>query len=809
MNDLKFALRQLLKNPGFTAVAVLTLALGIGFVTTLFTMINGVAYGQLPFEDAKRIVNIDVPANRFDDYARQQRSCEGFAFASPGQANLRAGTFVSRYPSAVVSANFLDVLRGKPVVGRGFLPEDGAAGAPRTVLIGHAIWEREFDRSPAAIGREIKVNGEIHIVVGVMPQGFGFPFNQEIWIPRRADEPVPGGLVFGRLRTEISAESAAEQFTAIGRRLFENDGTGTNQSTTPFVWDADSKTDATGRVLAVEVVPFAQRTVKDALRLMLSAILGATFLVLLLACANVANLVLARSIDRRKEMAIRTALGASRARLIRQMLVESLLVSILGAGGGLLIATTSTRLVWRYMMKERPLTGGAPFWMNFDVDGRVFLFVAAVALLAGLLTGLAPAWQAARVAPNDALKENGGAGRRVSRFTGFLVNAQMAFSVCLVTVAGLFATVLVAFNHKALPYDPTTIYTARISLDERRYDDPSVRVRFFEQLIARLKTGPGVVAAALDSPEALRMVDIPRIELEGAAYPRESDRPSCVLESVSPNFLEGYGVELLTGRSLAEQDTGDSRPVAVVNAAFADRFGRESSVVGRRLRLAGNGTNPLPWMTVVGVVPDLGSMKAGQVSRGPVIYRPLAQGTYRSMTLLVRGQGDVSSFASPIRGAVASLDPDLPVAQLQTVQTIIEMERVGMNSFGALFVICGIGALLLAGVGVYGVISLGVKLRTREFGVRMAVGASQGMLVRMVLGQGLKLVSIGLGVGVLLAIGASAFARSILPGFGSSHYDLWIHCGVVALLAAVGGTALLIPARRAARTDPMVALRAD
>jgi putative ABC transport system permease protein len=809
MNDLKFALRQLLKNPGFTAVAVLTLALGIGFVTTLFTMINGVAYGRLPFEDAKRIVSIGVPATRFDDFARQQKSCETLAFALPTQQNVRAGAYVSRYPAAIVSADFLEVLRAKPTMGRGFQPEDGAAGAPLSVLIGHTVWEREFERAAEVVGRELRLDGAVATVVGVMPSGFGFPFNQEVWIPRRADEPVQGGFVFGRLRPDVGPAKAAQEFAALGRRLQEAAGANASAATDGFVWDADAKVDPDGKVRSVEVVPFAQRSVKDALRVMLTSILAATFLVLLLACANVANLVLARSVDRRKEMAIRVALGASGTRIVRQMLLESTLVAVLGAVGGLLVATVGTRAIWRYMMTERPLTGGAPFWMNFDLDGRVFLFVAAVALLAGMLTGLLPAWKASRVAPNDALKDTSGGGRRVSRLSNVLVNVQMAFSICLVTVAGLFASVLLAFNHKSLRYDPASVLTARIALDAPRYDDARTRARFFDALVDQMKAVPGVESAGLVSAEALRMRDVPRIELEGATYPRPNDHPDCLLESVSPGFLDVFGVGPVAGRALNEGDSASSAPVALVNTAFAERFGRERDVVGRRVRLAGDGTNTFPWFTVVGIVPELGSVKAGQTSPGPTIYRPLAQRTYRAMTLLVRGPGDPNRFSSTIRHTVAGLDSELPVSQIQTVQAIIEMERVGMNAFGTLFMVCGVGALVLAGTGLYGVISLGVKLRTREFGVRLAVGANRGDLRRLVLRQGLKLVGVGLVVGVLLAIAASAALRSILPNFTPTQHDLWIGVAVVVSLVSVGASALILPARRAAQADPIRALRAE
>ncbi|MEO5960527.1 MAG: ABC transporter permease [Opitutaceae bacterium] len=789
--DLRFALRVLRKHPGFTAAAVFTLALGTGFVTTLFTMINGVAFGQLPFEDAPRIVSIDVRSGQFDDYARLQQSCEAIALVQSTSANLRAGTFVSRYSAAVVSINFLEILRARPARGRGFQPADGRAGAPLTALIGHTMWERDFERSPDILGREIQINGEVHTIVGVMPEGFGFPLNQELWTPRRTAEPAGFGIVFGRLRPGVSARQASAQFTALARGL------------------APATGDVAPPTVAVQVIPYAERFVKPMLKFMLSAIMGATFLVLLLACANVANLILARAVGRRKELAVRAAMGASRARLVRQMLTETLVVAAAGAAGGLTIATWTTRLVWTYMMKERTLTGGAPFWMNFDVDGRVYAFVVVVALLASLLTGLVPALQASRVDLNDALKDGLGSGLRVSRFSRLLVNAQMAFSVCLVTVAGLFVTVLMAFNQKTLPYDPRSVLTARVSLDERRYDDGGARTRFYEQLVSRLQAAPGIEGAGLNSADSLRLARNPRIEIEGAVYPRPNDRPGCTMETVSNDLFEGLGVGLLAGRKFSTTDHATAPGVAVVNAAFATRFGAEREVVGRRFRLAGDGATMSPWITVVGVVPDLGSMKAGEVSRGPVIYRPLAQADERAMTILVRTRGDVARFAGAIRGEVAALDPELPVARFQTVQEIVEAERVGMNAFGTLFIVCGIGALALASVGIYGVISFAVKLRTREFGVRMALGADRGTITRMVFGQGARQVSVGLGAGVLLAVGASAVLSSMFVGFGRSAFDLWIYLAVVALLSGVGAAALLIPARRAAKVDPMVALRAE
>lgn len=803
--DLRFATRMLRKHPAFTAAAVLTLALGIGFVTTLYTMINGVAFAQLPFEDASRIVSVGIPATRFDDYAPRQDSCEAIAVAQPVSANLRAGTFVSRYAAAIVTSNFLEVLRTRPVKGRGFLPEDGRAGAPRTVLIGHDLWVREFGQADSIAGREIQVNGETRAIVGVMAEGFGFPFNQEVWIPRRADEPITGGLVFGRLRSGVSAAQAAEQFSALAQSLSPD------VSRDGFVWDADTQ-DGRGQRIGptkVEVVPFAARTVKQALRVMLSAILGATFLVLLLACANVANLVLARAIDRKKELALRAALGAGRARLIRQMVTESAIVAVLGAAGGLLIATWTTQVLWNYIMTERPLTGGAPFWMSFNVDGRVFAFVSAVTVLASIVTGLVPALRASRVDLNDTLKEGSSGSLRVSTLSRVLVNVQMAFSVCLVTVAGLFVTVMWAFNHKELPYDAGAVLTAQVGLAEKRYDDAGLRQRFFEQLVKRLNTSPGVEAAALTSAVSLRESENPRLEVEGAVYARDGDRPACWLDSISAGYFDAFGVGVLAGRTFQASDDAKAPPVAIVNTAFVQRFGADIDWVGRRFRFTDGKAAPSPWITIVGIAPDLGSVKAGDNSRGAVIYRPMTQRADRTMTVLVRTTGDASRFAVTLRQAVAALDAELAVARLQTVQEIVELERVGMNVFAGLFIACGVGALLLASVGIYGVVSLAVKLRTREFGVRLAMGATRTMITQLVLRDGARQLRIGLAAGALLAVGASVVLNSMFFGFGQVGHDWWIYVGVLGVLASVAGAALLIPARRAARTDPLIALRTE
>ncbi|MEO7413503.1 MAG: ABC transporter permease [Opitutaceae bacterium] len=790
-SDLRYAVRTLIKHRGFTVAAVLTLALGIGFVTSLFTMINGVAFARLPFANPEAIVGIDVPATEFDEYAERQQSVQSLALARAAAANLRVGESVSRYSAATVSINALSVLGISPIRGRGFLPEDEQPGSPRVVLIGEAVWETEFARDVSVTGRDVEVNGEKHSVIGVMPAQFGFPRHEQLWIPRRVGERISGGDVFGRLRSGVSAAQAAEQFTALAANLTPRTS---DQPTTPR---------------PVEVVSFARRGIKDGLRIMLMALLAATFAVLLLACANVTNLVLARAVGRRRELAVRVAVGATRTRLIRQMLTESLVLAVLGAAGGLVIAGQTTQALWRYMQSEAPLTGGAPFWISFNVDGRVYVFVVAVALLATVLTGLVPALRASRVDLNTALKQGGGAGSQSSRLTRILIHVQVGFSVCLVIVAGLFVSVLLAFNTKQLAYNPAEVLTARVSLDEQRYDSPAVRQVFFERLVAQLKSTPGIDGVALTSSERLRSSPSPRIELEGARYSRDADRPSSLMEIVSPGFLGALDLTLKEGRDFSSLDNANSLPVAWVNTAFVDRFGGDGNLLGRRFRVMTSAATSQPWVTIVGVVPELGSMKAGQSTRGPVFYRPLSQEAERAMTVLIRAKPDPLRFTPALRQAVASLDPALPVFNLKTVQSIVEMERVGMNSFGSLFIVCGVGALLLASVGVYAVIAFSVRMRTREFGVRLALGADRRSIVGLVFGEGLKQVGIGLGIGLLTALVATFAMRAFLIGVAGRQFEGLVYLGAGALLILVAAVALLIPAMRAAGTNPIEALRSE
>lgn len=785
--DLQFSIRGLRKNPGFAAAAVLTLGLGIGFVTTLFTIVNGIAFRGLPFVQSDRIVSLDVPSEQLANFAREQKSCESLALVASTAMNVSGEVVASRQPGALISRNLFDLLRVRPVLGRGFLPADTATGAAKVAIISEGLWRQDFNHDPAIIGREIRINREPHLIVGVMAAPFAFPRNETIWVPAPDDVPMAGAVVVGRLYQGVSLKAAAQEFTLLCARLSPP----SSERVQPE---------------SVDVSEFSRRSLKGAVRNLLNAILGATFLVLILACANVANLILARAAERGRELALRSALGATRIRLIVQMLTESLVVSVMGAVLGIVFAQVSTTMIWNYIAPEADLTGGLPFWVNFEMDGGVLGFVLVVTLLSSMLTGLVPALRSSRTDLNTTLKDGGSGSLRLSRITRLLVNAQMALSVCLVVAAGLFLTLLIEFNQKTLSYDPTRVLTARVALNEADYPTPLQRTQLFDRLLSTLGTTPGIECAAVCSSESFRAAGR-RIEIEGTTYARISTAPSVLSDAVSPSFFDTLQLPLREGRGFESTDTADSLAVALVNTAFATRFGGEGGILGKRFRLAGAAENP--WIMVIGVVTDAGSMKAGQHTDGPLYYRPFAQEPASATTLLLRGRGNVSALTETLRRTLAERDRELPLNKIYPVQHILEMERLGINLPGALLVICGLGALALASIGVYGVISFSVKTRTRELGVRLALGATKRDILRLIMGEGVRQISYGLSAGVLLALGVSAILASMFTEFGRSSYDCWIYLTVVALLGGVAAAALYIPARRATRVDPLIALRAE
>jgi predicted permease len=786
--DVRFSHRMMFRHPGFALAAILTFGLGIGFVTTVFTIINGIMLRPLPLPEGDRIMTVGLTTDHFPAARSQQTSFTHLALMDTRPVNLGLEGAANRQPAARVSADFLAMLQIQPAFGRTFFPAEYQPGRTTVALISDRLWREELGGAREVIGRVVRINGEPHTVIGVMPAGFAFPRSESLWRPL-PDEPdaANNAEVLGRLRAGATPQQAATELTTIVRRL--------------------QPTKAGAAAPTVTVESFAGRHIKGAVRNVLLAILAATGLVLALACANVANLFLARASERSRELAVRAAVGATRSRLVVQLMTETCVLSVLGAAVGGWIAFAATQLSWRYIQGEQELTGGAPYWMNFQMDWRVFAFVAAATVLAAVLSGLAPALRASRADVNERLKAGGGGAMRLSRFSRVLVNVQMAGSVALVTTAGLFVTVFFAAQRKTLPYAPASVLTARLDLDPATYPTPERQAVLQERVMDAVRAQPGVEAVAFTTATSLRLSQR-RIQLENESYARNEDAPWCGGESVTDDFFAALGTRLLAGRFFAHSDHADAPLVAVVTPAFVARFGGGQDVIGRRFRFGRNGPNAR-WITIVGVVSDPGSVKAGQEGDGARFYQPLRQNPAAAVTLVVRARGSAAALGETVRQAVLAADPDLPISKLLTSHRILELERIGINLPAVLFAVCGVAALLLATVGVYGVISLSVRNRTREFGVRLALGADPRAIVRLVLRDGVRDLALGLGAGLLLALGASAGVRSAFVGFIDRGGSGWIYLAVAGLLGGVGGLALFVPARRAAKVDPMVALRAE
>ena len=790
MSVLRLAVRHLARNRGFTAAAAGTLALGIGFVTTLFSLLNAVAFSDLPFDRGRRVVAIDVGIDGTDDLARRQTSLEGLGVAGWAPRNVVAGEQRVVRSGAQISWNFAELLQAAPRLGRPFREEDARAGAAPVALISHALWVELFAASPEAIGADLAVDGVPAQIIGVMPQGFGFPRSEHVWTPVVADRPIvaegrrAGTVVFGRLKEGVTAEQASTEFTALRQATLLPE-------------------DPEGR-LPVEVTPYARRTVKGRVLSLLVALLSATGLVLVLACANVTTLLIGQASHRIRDLAVQASLGASHGRLIGQLLLESVLLAGLGTAAGVGVAVWAVDWIGGVIASESALTGGPPSWVTFEVDGRVLAFSVVAALIAAALAGVAPALQATRVNCAEALKGVVGGGPfQIGRLTRAVVQVQMAASVTLTVGAGLFLMVLSTLLEPSAPFD-LSVLSARVTLSAQRYPDAASRSRYFAELLRRLDARPGIAAAALTSAEMFRPSQA-RVQGGGRPSAGALDWMTAGVEVLSPGFFATLGVRLVEGRDFSSSDLEGREPVVIVNRALAAQLWPDTSPLGRRLRLGEGGS----WHTVIGLAPDLGTLRVGGTPRPPAAYVPLWQQPQVAMTLIIRGKGDGAAMSALVAREATALDATAVPGDLLSARQILEMERIGILLPGVLFIVCGAAALVLASVGVYGVVSFSVAQRTREIGIRIALGARRAVVVRMLVTRGLKNIAVGLGSGVALALGLSAALRSVMADVGATAYSPVVYGAVVTLLLCVGVVALLVPALRGSRLNPVEALRVD
>jgi len=804
LQDLRHGARLMLRRPGLAAVSILTLSVGIGLTAFMFSLVKGTLLTGLPFEDADRIVavtrteivqgweNMGVPLHDLEVWREEQQVFEGMGTYSTGTFNVSGPEGADRYDGGWVSANLFDLLRVQPIVGRGFRDDEDLPGAHAVVIIGWRLWQDRFGGDAGALGRTLRINGEEAVIVGVMEEGFAFPVTQGIWLPerRRAVQyalgapGVPQVNVVARLRTGVSLDQANVQIAGISARMRE------------------AHPD-THENIGAAVVTISEQFIGREPRRLLWVMLGGVFGVLLIACANVANLLLGQAALRAREVGIRSALGASRGRILTQFLTEPLVMAVTGAVLGLGLAHLGVGAFERAIASTEP-----PFWFNLGIDGRVLLFVMMVTLLATFLSGVMPAVRASNANVNEVLKDDsrGASSFRGGRLTRGIVIGEIALSVILLAGAGLMIRSVVNLGNAEYGFATEEVLTARLGLPEadRRYEDAADRIRFFEGVEARLSMEPGVEAVALTSALPGLWAGQNRIEVEGRSYERPSDRPQARSAVITPAFFETFATGVLEGRAFGTEDREETLPVAIVNRSFAARHFSEGNAVGSRIRVGGDDGGE-PWRTIVGVAPDL-HMSGAENAEPEGFYVPLAQDTgVRFMSIAARSAGVPATLAPAFRSAVAGVDADIPIYWVRTLDEFIDAENWFYGVFGALFSIMGIVALLLAAIGLYGVMSFSVSRRTREMGVRMALGAEPGDVVLMVLKQGAGQLAIGLVLGLAGALALSGLLANFL--FGVNPRDPATFGGIVLVLALTGLLASWVPARRATRVDPAEALR--
>lgn len=806
--DLRDALRRAFREPAFTALAVLTLALGIGANTAMFSVIRTVLLEPLPYGDAGRLVMIWNASDRGGttwlsiqeavSYGRDAQALEAFAAYTEGDANLTGGSDPERIRAAQVMPGLFSVLQVTPLLGRTFIEAEGRPGAVSGVVLGHGLWQRRFGGDAGIVGREIQVNGRPHTVVGVMPMSFRLPMDYqrdrptELWLPFVIDPADLGQwgnrllLGVGRLRPDVTPASATTELQLLWKRWID----------AGFI---PNQRDNRGDRAAIPV----RDLVTGNVRMPLMILVGTVALVLLIALANVANLLLAKAAVRGREFAVRAALGAERARLIRQMLVESIVLALLGGAAGLALAAGMVRVL------AGMHAGTLPRIEDASVDPWLLAFTCATSLAAGLLFGLAPALQLSRFSLTSVLNDSSrgaSAGRGRQRLRQSLVVIQVTLSVVLMLGAALLTRSLIELTRVPLGFDTSHVLTAQVQLPPATYPAAADVVRFFRELNERMAQIPGVRDAGL-----VRILPLSRtignwsITLESRPFSPE-ENPHGDFQYATPGYFEAMGVPPLRGRLIDRTDTEDGPLVVLVNGTMARKYWPGEDAIGKRFHF---GTADQPWLTIVGIVPTVRHNAVIEEPRAEM-YVPHAQvnraraGTPRSMSIVMKTEGDPREFVARLRETVRAIDPNLPIAEIRTMEEIearaLAEPRLTtwlMGGFAAL-------ALLLATIGIYGTISLFVNDRAQEIGIRLALGAQRGTILKMVLSQGAALA----GAGIVLGLGAALFLTRLLDKtlYGVTARDPLTFAVVPLLLGAVALAASLTPARRASRMDPVRSL---
>jgi len=808
--DLRYGARMLLKKPGFTLIAVITLALGIGANTAIFSVVNAVLLRPLPYAEPERLValwesNTQRPESRnsisypnFFDWRSQSKSFERMASYYTNDMALTGVAAPVNLRSAVVSPDLFATLGVRPQLGRWFVGEEEKPGI-RAAIVNHGLWQRQFGGDPNIVGRAVTLNGKQFNVVGVMPAGFQYPIEAEpveVWVTSSIDgeksdpkEPAQNeqrGAHFlqavGRLKPGVTLEQARAEMNVIGANLEKQ--------------YPDSNTRH-----GVKLIPYHNDLVHDYSEA-LWLILGAVGCVLLIACANVANLLLARATARYKEIAVRAALGANRRRVIRQLLTESLLLGLGGGLLGLLLAWWGTAALIRLIPEDVPRLA------EINIDGWVFGFTLLISVMTGVVFGLAPALQASKVELTEAMKEGSrGAGGGRGRLRGALVVAEIAIALVVLIGAGLLLQTFRRLQQVDLGFDTHNILTATVELPDARYPKPELATAFYRTLLDRVKAMPGVegVSAVVPQPLSGDMMMI-SFDIEGRNIPK-GERPVSHFRSISLDYFSVMKIPLLAGRAFTERDDPHSPGVVIVNETFAKRHFPNENPIGKHVKPGIALEGEPVWREIVGVVKDVKHRQSLGRDYEPEYYLPHAQMPINSMNLVVRATNDPRSLARSLQQEVQSLDREIPVFRIRTLEQYLGV-AVAQPKFNALLLGLFAGlALLLTAIGLYGVMAYSVIQRSQEIGIRIALGAQTGDVLKMVLRQGLKLTALGLLIGLAAAYALTRYMQSLL--FGVKPADPLTFAAIALLLVAVALLACWVPARRATKVDPLEALRTE
>jgi putative ABC transport system permease protein len=805
LQDLRFGARMLRKNPGFALAAIFTLALGIGGNTAIFTITSSVLLKALPYQDPQQLVSLDVQSkdgqshccslNRFDSVHDHSQSFSAVAAAANDNFNLTGRGEPLQVPSARVSAEFFDLLGVKPQLGRLFLPGDAQAGSKPVIVISDTLWHSRFGGDRSIIGQTLALDGTPHDIIGVLPAGIQFPFlaPADLWSPRYFEHSLftqqrlrmgVGYLtIIARLKPGVSRERAVAEMNVLHQQYHKEN---------PAAPDADASLSM--------VVTDLQDSVVANTRNMLLILSGAVGLVLLIACANVASLLLSRALSRRKEIAVRAALGAQRGMLIRQLLTESVLLAVLGGALGLALSWAATKYL--STLGANYLPQGIPITM----DARVFLYIAAVSVLTGLGFGLFPALQLSKTNVNQTLRDEGrgstGGHKRV-QLRGLLVVSQVALSLLLLIGAGLLVRSFSRLLRVDPGFDPQNVLTMNVSLPTVKYSVPQKQVAFFDELVRRVSALPGVRSAAISAALPLVPKRITPVLPEGQPEVPLAERPFIIIEAINPSWFRTLRVPLQAGREFTDADNADAPKVVIVNEALARRYWPGQNPIGKHIVMGRQTASE-----VVGVAANV---KNRGLALDPQIqlYFPFSQLPWGNMNLLVRTAADPHAMVSAVRAQISAIDSDQPVTAIQTIDELMDGSRASPRFTLLVLAAFSVAALVLTIVGIYGVLAYTVAQRRQEMGIRLALGAEKSDIVRLVVGQGLMLAVAGIVIGLLSALALSWIMASMLSGvlYGIGARDLTTFAVAPLVFLVIALFASYLPARRATQVDPNAALR--